>query len=174
MLFGNLTVCRMDNSANWSTEQLKRWNTHKQQEDIHHYGDVVMDTLRLKSPPSTLFTQPFIRVQIKENIKAPRRWPLCGEFTGDRWIPRTMGQWCGKCFHFMTSSCIPPCSPTLGVPFNPPGTAMFSLHEARLHDLFEKVTQKQKYSLLAKHHSLELEGQCSDRDHLTLNKTCVI
>ena len=30
--------------------------------------------------------------QIKENIKAPRYWPLCGEFTGDRWIPRTKGQ----------------------------------------------------------------------------------
>ena len=24
--------------------------------------------------------------------KAPRYWPLCGEFTGDRWIPRTKGQ----------------------------------------------------------------------------------
>ena len=30
--------------------------------------------------------------QIKENIKAPRHWPLCGEFTRDRWIPRTKGQ----------------------------------------------------------------------------------
>ena len=28
-------------------------------------------------------------VQIKENIKALRHWPLCGEFTDDRWIPRT-------------------------------------------------------------------------------------
>ena len=36
--------------------------------------------------------QPFIQMQIKENIKAPRHWPLCGEFTGDRWIPRTNGQ----------------------------------------------------------------------------------
>ena len=25
-------------------------------------------------------------------IKAPRRWPLCGRFTGDRWFPRTNGQ----------------------------------------------------------------------------------
>ena len=33
-----------------------------------------------------------IQMQIKENIKAPRHWPLCGEFTGDRWIPRTNGQ----------------------------------------------------------------------------------
>ena len=47
---------------------------------------------RLKSPASRLFTQPFIQAQINENIKAPRHWPLCGEFTGDRWIPRTNGQ----------------------------------------------------------------------------------
>ena len=41
---------------------------------------------------------------IIENIKAPRHWPLCGEFTGDQWIPRTNGQSRGKCFHLMTSS----------------------------------------------------------------------
>ena len=32
------------------------------------------------------------KAQIKENIKASRHWPLYGEFTGDRWIPRTNGQ----------------------------------------------------------------------------------
>ena len=36
---------------------------------------------RLKSPASRLFIQPFIHAQIKENIKAPRHWHLCGEFT---------------------------------------------------------------------------------------------
>ena len=36
-----------------------------------------------KSPVSRLFTQLFFRGQIKVNIKAPRHWPLCGEFTGD-------------------------------------------------------------------------------------------
>ena len=41
---------------------------------------------------------------MKENIKAPRHWPLWGEFTGDRWIPRTKGQLRGKCSHLMTSS----------------------------------------------------------------------
>ena len=57
-------------------------------------------------PTSRLFTQPFIRAQkIKENIKAPRHFPLCGEFTGDRWIPRTNGQQRGNCFHLMTSPC---------------------------------------------------------------------
>ena len=39
-----------------------------------------------------LFTQPFIRAQINENMKALRHWPLCGEFTRDRWIPRTNRQ----------------------------------------------------------------------------------
>ena len=38
-----------------------------------------------------------IQTQIKENIKAPRHWPLCGEFTGHRWIPRTNGQLREKC-----------------------------------------------------------------------------
>ena len=47
---------------------------------------------RLKSPASRLFTQPFIQTQIKENIKAPRHWPLCGEFTGHRGIPRIKDQ----------------------------------------------------------------------------------
>ena len=59
----------------------------------------------VKSLVSRLFIQPCIQVQIKESIKALCYWPLCGEFTGDRWIPHTNGQWHGKCFRFMTSSC---------------------------------------------------------------------
>ena len=47
---------------------------------------------RLKSPASRLFTRAFIQTQIKENIKAPRHWPLWGESTNDRWIPLTKGQ----------------------------------------------------------------------------------
>ena len=42
---------------------------------------------RPKSTASRLFAQSFVQVQIKENIKAPRHWPLRGESTGDRWIP---------------------------------------------------------------------------------------
>ena len=44
------------------------------------------------------------KAQIKENIKAPRHWPLCGEVIDDRWIPRTKGQERGRCLHLMTSS----------------------------------------------------------------------
>ena len=59
--------------------------------------------LRLKLTALRLFAQPFVQMQIKENTKASRHWPLCGEFTGDRWIPRTNGQQRGKCFHLVTS-----------------------------------------------------------------------
>ena len=38
-----------------------------------------------------LFNRLF-EAQIKENIKAPRHWPLWEEFTGYQWIPRTKGQ----------------------------------------------------------------------------------
>ena len=57
-----------------------------------HYKDVIMGVMASQIPASRLFTQPFIQAQVKENIKAPRHWPLWGEFTGDRWIPRTKGQ----------------------------------------------------------------------------------
>ena len=40
----------------------------------HHYNDVIMGALSPKSPASRLFTQPFNRAHIKENIKAPRHW----------------------------------------------------------------------------------------------------
>ena len=57
-----------------------------------HYSDVMMSTMAIKSSASRLLTQPLVQAKIKENIKAPRHWPLWWEFTGDRWIPRTKGQ----------------------------------------------------------------------------------
>ena len=39
------------------------------------------------TPLQWLFTRSFIEAQIKENIKAPRHWPLCGEFTGTGEFP---------------------------------------------------------------------------------------
>ena len=50
------------------------------------------DSVSNHQPNECLLNRLFIWVQINENIKAPRHWPLCGEFTGDRWIPRTNGQ----------------------------------------------------------------------------------
>ena len=58
------------------------------------------DGISVKSPTWWLFTEPLIRVQIKKNIKALRHWPLWGEFTSDRWIPRTKGPLMRKTFPF--------------------------------------------------------------------------
>ena len=71
---------------------------------ISHYSDVIMSEMVSQITASRLFTQPFVQAQIKENIKAPRHWPLWREFTGDRLSPRTKDQQRGKCFHLMTSS----------------------------------------------------------------------
>ena len=43
-------------------------------------------------PHHCLLNNLFRQAQIKENVKALRYWPLCGEFTGNRWIPHTKGQ----------------------------------------------------------------------------------
>ena len=62
------------------------------------YSDVIIgDMMASQITSLTIVYQPFIKAQIKENTKAPRHLPLCGEFTGHSWIPRTNGQSSGKC-----------------------------------------------------------------------------
>ena len=56
---------------------------------VMHYSAVILgETASLITSVPTVCLSAY-SAQIKENIKAPRHWPLCGEFTGDRWIPRT-------------------------------------------------------------------------------------
>ena len=65
-------------------EQNTLWWVSIQPPSIHWRHN---DNDGVKSPASRLLTQPFIQTQIKENIKAPRHWPLCGEFTGTGELP---------------------------------------------------------------------------------------
>ena len=46
-----------------------------------HYDDVIMDAI---ASQMTSLASVYSDAHIKENIKALRHWPLCGEFTGDR------------------------------------------------------------------------------------------
>ena len=69
-----------------------------------NYSGVIMSAMTSQIADFS-FAQPTVQGQIEESIKAPRHWPLWGESTGDRWIPLTKGQYPGKCFHLMTSSC---------------------------------------------------------------------
>ena len=69
-----------------------------------HYDDVIMTMLASQITILTVVYSIVYSGVNQKNIKAPRHWPLCGKFTGDRWISRTNGQLRGKCFHLMTSS----------------------------------------------------------------------
>ena len=69
-----------------------------------YYDYVIMNEMGSQITILTIVYSSVFRAQIKDNIKAPRHWPLCGEFIGDRWIPRTKVQLRGNCFHLMTSS----------------------------------------------------------------------
>ena len=40
--------------------------------------------------PHNCLLNRFFKTQIKENIKDPRHWPLCGEFTGTGEFPAQM------------------------------------------------------------------------------------
>ena len=46
-----------------------------------------MTTMASQITSLTVVYSPFIQTQIKENIKAPRHWHLCGEFTGTGEFP---------------------------------------------------------------------------------------
>ena len=57
-----------------------------------HYCNVIMGAMASQITSLTIVYSTVIQAQIKESIKVPRHWHLCGEFTGHRWIPRTNGQ----------------------------------------------------------------------------------
>ena len=59
--------------------------------EVTHYNDVIMASMASQITSLTIVYSAVIRAQIKENIKAPHHWPLCGEFTGDRWAGNSPG-----------------------------------------------------------------------------------
>ena len=87
---------------------------------VTHYSDVIMDTMRLKSPASRLFAQPFIPVQKKKTSKLritglcegnspvtvefPAQWASDTEMVPfddvivcwiNKWMSGSMGKWNG-------------------------------------------------------------------------------
>ena len=54
---------------------------------LHNEHDGISNYQHLDCLLNHLFTR-----RSKKTSKAPRHWPLCREFTGDRWIPCTKGQ----------------------------------------------------------------------------------
>ena len=106
MIFINhSTYCSQRQYVLWTVHISLQWR-HNGRNGVpnHQHHDCLLNRL--------------FKAQIKENIKAPHHWSLCGEIIGDRWIPHTKGKLRGKCFHLMTPSCS--CSVTFNldtVPF---------------------------------------------------------
>ena len=48
-----------------------------------HYNNGIMSAMASQITSLTMFTQAFIQAQIKKKLKAPRHWPLWGEFTSN-------------------------------------------------------------------------------------------
>ena len=59
-----------------------------------NYSYVITSVMACQISGVSIVAQPFVQGhRVEENIKAPRHWPLWGEFTVDQWI--TKGQWRG-------------------------------------------------------------------------------
>ena len=48
----------------------------------HQYSDVIMSVMAFQITSLTIVYLTVCQAQIKENIRAPRHWPLWGEFIG--------------------------------------------------------------------------------------------
>ena len=88
----------------FSPRALVRRNPASAKFTAEHYTDFIMGAIASKIPSLTIVYSTVYSDADQRKHRSPRHWPLCGEFTGDRWIPRTNGQLRGNCFHLMTSS----------------------------------------------------------------------
>ena len=68
-------------------------------------SDIIMSAMASQIAGVSIVCSTICSGAHQKNIEALRHWPLWGESTGVRWIPLTKGQWRGKCFYLMTSSC---------------------------------------------------------------------
>ena len=57
-----------------------------------HFNDVIMGAVASQITSLGIVFSTAYSGADQRNTKALRHWPLWGEFTGDRWIPRTNGQ----------------------------------------------------------------------------------
>ena len=57
-----------------------------------HYIDAIVSAMTSQITSVLIFYPTVYSHAVQRNIKAPRHWPMWGEFTGDRWSPHTKGQ----------------------------------------------------------------------------------
>ena len=93
-----LVLCKENPTSADGLPSWRAWASFQKQ--FIHHNDVIISAML-----SQIFSIVYLlQVQIKEDIKVPRHWPLGVKFTGNWWIPCTKGQLREKCFHLMKSS----------------------------------------------------------------------
>ena len=58
----------------------------------HPYNHIIMGAIASQITSLTIVYSTIYSVPDQRKHQTPHHWPLWGEFTGDRWIPRTNGQ----------------------------------------------------------------------------------
>ena len=74
--------------SSWTDDVVDVWEPIIWNYEMHYssISDVILSAM--ESLMTSMFTPQFIQAHSKENIKAPREWPLWG----GRWIPLTKDQ----------------------------------------------------------------------------------
>ena len=83
-----------------------RHNEHDGVSNHQHYSDVIMSAMASQFTSLTIVNSTVYSGADQRKHQSFASLAFGGEFTGDRWISRTKGQYRGKCFHLMTSSCL--------------------------------------------------------------------
>ena len=70
------------------TSLARQWNSHILITWMYegltlHYNDVIISAMAYQITSRTIIYSTVYSDRDQRNIKAPRHWPLCGEFTGD-------------------------------------------------------------------------------------------
>ena len=73
----------------------------------YHYNDVIMTTMASQITNLTIVYSTVYSDADQGKHQSSASLAFVWGIHRDRWIPRTKGQLRGKCFHLMTSSCIP-------------------------------------------------------------------
>ena len=71
-----------------------------------HYTDVIMTTMAFQITNITVVYSTVYSDADQRKHQSSASQAFVWGIHRDRWIPRTKGQLCGKCFHLMTSPCI--------------------------------------------------------------------
>ena len=69
-----------------------------------YYSDVIMSAMASQITFASIVYSTVCSGADQRQHQSSASLAFVREFTGHRWIPRTKGQWRGKCFHLMTSS----------------------------------------------------------------------